>query len=229
MTYKNSQMAREARILKAVGTVVALFALSLAGLTIALAPSEARPEALLVATGTFGIAIFMWTYASRPHLFTNDPEGVLGDELRTRYVVPERPALDPAPTDRTRAVPVTEHIYAWQEVRRVPAGERVWTLAYGRLVVGQSIAAVLAVLAVGALIDGVTLGLGLSAGPVWFVAAGIILAVGFAMSHRSGLVDANAYTQGTQAALPDLTWTPVLAPAPVADVKVEPLLEAHAA
>jgi len=228
MTYKNSQMAHEARILKLVGIVVALFALALAAMTIALAPSEARPEALLVAAGTFGIAIFMWTYASRPHLFTNDPKGVLGDELRTRYAAPEKPVLDPA--RRSRALPVSEHVYAWQEVRRVTPGERVWTAAYGRLVLGQTLATVLTVLAVGAVIDGVTLGLGVSAGPVWFVAAGVILAVGFGMSHRSGLVDATAYTKGTQAALPDLTWQPVLVAAPTPEAAVaEPALEPHAA
>jgi hypothetical protein len=207
MTYKNSQMAHEARILKAVSMVVGLFALTLAGLTIALAPSGARPVAFLVAASTFCVGVYMWVYASRPDFFTNDPRGVLGDELRTRYVAP---AAAVATARRTRALPVSEHIYAWQEVRRVPSGERIWTPEYRRLVALQSLGLITAVVLV-ALVDvAAPLGLGASAGPVWFVAAGIVLAAGFALSHRVGLVDATNYSTTTMPALPDLGWTPVL-------------------
>lgn len=227
MTYKNPQMAREARILKLVGLVVALFALSLATLTLTLAPSEARPEALLVATGTFGIAIFIWTYATRPHLFSNDPRGVLGDELRTTYRRPERPAL--AAPARSRAVPVSEHVYAWQEVRRVQPGERIWTAAYVRLLAGQALAMLVGVTAFAALADGVTLGLGLSAGAMWFIAAAIILPVGFALSHRAGLVDATDYPTATTPALPDLAWRPTVITSPGTAPEPLPVVGAHAA
>lgn len=214
MTYKNSQMAHEARILKVVAVAVALFALALAALTITLAPSQARPEALLVATGTFGIALFMWTYASRPTLFSNDAAGVLGDELRSHYTVPVSRIEAP----RTGAV--SAHIYQWQSVRRVAPGERVWTREYVRLIALQTLGAIVGATLCAALIVGVTLGLSVSAGPIWFVAAGVILSVGFAMSHRSGLVEADGYAKETMAAMPDLTWQPTLLPAgPTAPVR----------
>ena len=236
MTYQNSPMAHGARQLKAVAAVVALFALTLAGLTIALAPSEARPEALLVAVGTFGIAIFMWAYAARPSLFTGDPDGVFGDPLRTSYSVPERSrlasvrehaALGTSHANASSSVPVTEHTYVWQSVRRVAPGERIWTAAYVRLLARHVLLAVAAMLGAGALIAGVVLGLGESVGPMWFVAAAIILPLGFAMSHRSGLVDVRDYPTATMAPLPDLTWRP--APLPASAVATDGQGETYAA
>jgi len=240
MMYKSLQMAREARILKAVATVVALFALALAGLTIALAPSEARPEALLVCVGTFCIAVFMWVYSSWPDVFSGDAKGVLGDELRATYTVPAptpAPAVEAAPpvipAQRGYAVSarpgaaVSEHIYVWQGVRRVEPGQRVWTAAYGRLVALQVVATILGVLAFAALVVGVTLGLGRSVGPVWFVAAGVILWVGFAMSHRSGVVDSTSYATAPMKPMPDVIWHP--GSTTPHDVSAQPAVDTHAA
>lgn len=234
MTYKNSQMAREARILKRVSLVVALFALAVAGMTLALAPREARPEALLVAAGTLGIAIFMWSYAARPDIFSNDPRGVLGDELRTSYHRPERAALANCataapPAAGRRRIPVSEHIYAWQDVRRVQPGERIWTAGYVRLVAAQALAMIAGVTLFAALTDGVTLGLGMSAGPMWFVAAAIILPLGFALSHRSGLVDATEYTTTAMPAMPDLAWRPVAIAPPTLSEEPPAVVGPHAA
>lgn len=218
MTYQNPQMARGARQLKAVAAVVALIAVTLAGLILALAPHEARPESLLVCAGMLGIAIFMWAYAARPGLFTGD-EGVFEDPLRTTYTVPARDLTvqSSQSTDaHHRAVPVSQHIYAWQDVRRVEAGERVWTREYTRMVARQTGLVIGGLLTFAFAVVGVTLGLGESVGATWFLAAAIILPVGFAMSHRSGIVDSMAYPTEQMAALPDLAWTPTVAMAPEA-------------
>jgi len=219
MTYQNPQMARGARQLKAVAAVVALIAVTLTGLILALAPHEARPEALLVCAGMFGIAIFMWTYAVRPGLFTGD-EGVFEDPLRTSYNVPERPRLVSVDeqwhdTARSRAIPVSEHIYAWQGVREVPEGEKIWTREYVRTVALQAGLVIGGLLAFAFTVVGVTLGLGESVGATWFVAAAIILPVGFAMSHSSGVVDAREYPTAPMQPLPDLAWTRAPHAAPV--------------
>jgi hypothetical protein len=213
MTYQNPEMARGARTLKAVAVVVALFALTLAGVCIALAPRSALPEVLLVAAGTFGIAVYMWAYATRPGMFTGD-EGVFEDPLRTTYSVPERDAADSLarPWKGSKPIsstfPVSEHVYQWQSVRRVADGERVWTAAYVRLLLAQAGLVVMTIALVGAVVCGVTLGLGESVGAMWFVAAAIILPVGFGLSHRSGVVDSRDYPTEPMAPLPDLTWTP---------------------
>ncbi|MCA1982259.1 hypothetical protein [Nocardioides nematodiphilus] len=208
MIYKNSQMAGEARILKVVSTVTGLFALSLVVVTLALAPSPARPVALLVAGGTFALAIFMWTYAARPHLFSGDAKGILGDELRSTYTAPvAKPGAE-----RTGAV--SQHIYQWQSVRRVEAGEKVWTRQYTRMVLLQSLGLILGVATFALVVVGTTLGLGGSIGPVWMVAAALILAVGFNLSHRTGLVDATNYPTEPMQPMPDVQWHPVSAPVP---------------
>lgn len=226
MTFKNSEMARGARQLKAVAAVVAVFPVTLAVLTLTLAPSEARPEALLVAALGFCVVVFMWVYASKPSIFTGE-EGIFGDELRTSYHVPELPAS--RAVTGSRSVPVTEHIYTWQEVRRVDAGARVWTPAYLRLLGRQLVLTILGALVFGAVAAGVAIGLGESVGPMWFVAAAIILPVGFAMSHRSGLVDSRDYPTAPMAPLPDLTWRPELVPAPAVVAEARQAGEAYAA
>ena len=210
MTYKNSQMAGEARILKVVSTVVGLFALALVGVALVLAPGTARPEVLLVAAGTLGIAIFMWVYAARPDVFSGGERGILGDELRSHYTAP---AQVWSPEDAPSGA-VSTHIYQWQSVRRVDPGEKVWTREYARLVLRQSLALIAGVLVFAAVVVGTTLGLGVLIGPIWFVAAGIILPVGFAMSHRTGLVDATNYPTETMSPMPDVQWHPVAAPIP---------------
>lgn len=211
MTYQNPQMARGARQLKAVAAVVALIAAILTGLILALAPHEARPEALLVCVGMLGIAIFMWTYAARPGLFTGD-EGVFEDPLRTSYSVPERTRLVSVDTPahgvaHRHPMPVSEHIYAWQGVREVREGERIWTREYAATLLRQAALIVGALLAFSLTVAGVTLGLGESVGAVWFVAAAIILPVGFAMSHGSHVVDAGDYPTAPMQPMPDMAWT----------------------
>lgn len=211
MTYQNPQMARGARQLKIVAAVVSVVAAILTGLILALAPHEARPEALLVCAGMFGIATFMWTYAARPGLFTGD-DGVFEDPLRTSYSVPERSHLvsvdAPAAESAHRySVPVSEHIYAWQGVREVADGERIWTREYVVTVLRQAGLVVGGLLAFSLTVAGVTLGLGESVGAVWFVAAAIILPVGFAMSHGSHVVDAGDYPTAPMRPMPDMGWT----------------------
>lgn len=181
MTFQNPEMARGARQLKSVAAVPALFALALAGLALTLGPAEALPEVFIVVAGTLGIAIFMFVYAARPGVFTGHNE-VFDDPLRTRYHVPD-------------------HVPARQLVAIAPR-EKVWTRSYVALLVKQLALVVGGLCAVSLTIAGVTLGLGESVGPVWFLAAGVILAVGFNLSHRSGLVDANAYPTEPMAALP---------------------------
>jgi len=208
MTYKNSQMAHEARILKVVATVTGLFALALVAVALILAPSTARPVALLVAAGTFGLAIFMWTYAARPDIFSGDEKGVLGDTLRSTY---SAPAANP---DAVRTGAVSTHIYQWQSVRRVEPGEKVWTREYTRMVLLQSLGLILGVITFAAVVVATTLGLGGSVGPIWMVAAALILAVGFNLSHRTGLVDATNYPTEAMRPMPDVQWHPVAAPIP---------------
>lgn len=210
MTYERSEMARSAFYLKAVVGVTAGFAVALAAVVLAFAPRPAWPVGLIVAGGVVLIALGMWAYAVRPGMFNGKP-GVFGDPLRTEYHVEEQALLprEASPAPHRPGIPVSEHIYAWQSVRRVAPGEQVWTRSYVRLVVGQLALLVGAAIVLAVAGGGVALGLGaLDDGTMCFVAAGIVLAVFFALSHRSGIIDAHDYATAPMAPLPDLTWRP---------------------
>lgn len=224
MTDSHSEADRGSRQLKAVSYVITLCAAVIAALILVLGPDAAKPVAILVPIGTAGIALGLWGYAVRPGLFSS---GGFGDPLRTHYRTPaeiaEYRALRAVPAGppvleaaaRTapigRHVPVTEHIYAWQPIRRVPAGERIWTRSYVGSTAVQLALGLVAVVAVSLLVLGVTLGLGRCDGAVFFVVGGVVLSIGFALSHRSGIVDTHDYPTAPMAPMPDLHWQPVLA------------------
>lgn len=187
--------AHGAGALKAVCLVTALFGLSLGTATMLIAPTPARPVAMLVSVTVVGIALALFVYAVRPGLFSDSD--TFGDALRTRYRTPEPRAI--AGTGSRAVLPVSEHIAGWQSVRRVPAGERVLTRSYARLVARQALAIVVVAVVFEAVAGGVSLALGLTDPAVFFVAAAVVLPVGFALSHRAGLVDATDYPSAPMA------------------------------
>lgn len=223
MTDSHSEADHGPRQLKAVSYVIALCAAVLATFILTLGPSEAKPIVILIPIGAFCIALGLWSYAVRPSLFC--PDG-FGDPLRTQYRTPaevaEYRALHAATsatpelgsTVRTapigKHVPVTEHIYAWQSVRRVPAGEKVWSRSYISGVVAELVLGLAFVLVFSFASLGVALGLGRSDGALFFVVGSIVLCIGFNLSHRSGIVDTRDYPTVPMAPMPDLHWQPVL-------------------
>jgi hypothetical protein len=223
MTDSHSEADRGRRQLKAVSYVITLCAVVLGTFILTLGPSEAKPIVILIPIGALCIAFGLWSYAQWPSLFCDDG---FGDPLRTHYRSPaevaEYRALQAASADvpalasaaRTapigKHVPVTEHIYAWQSVRRVPAGEKVWNRRYIGGVAAELILGLAFVLAFSLTALGVTLGLGRCDGPVFFVVGCLVLSIGFALSHRSGIVDTRDYPTVPMAPMPDLHWQPVL-------------------
>lgn len=223
MTDSHSEADHGPRQLKAVSYVIALCAAVLAAFILTLGPSEAKPIVILIPIGAFCIAFGLWSYAVWPAAFS--PDG-FGDPLRTQYRSPaevaEYRALHAAATatpelgSTTRTapigkhVPVTEHIYAWQSVRRVPAGEKVWSRAYVGGIATELVLGLAFVLVFSFASLGVALGLGRSDGALFFVVGGVVLSVGFALSHRTGIVDVRDYPTVPMAPMPDLHWQPVL-------------------
>lgn len=223
MTDSHSEADHGPRQLKAVSYVIALCAAVLAAFILTLGPSEAKPIVIVIPIGAFCIAFGLWSYAVWPSLFSSDG---FGDPLRTQYRSPaevaEYRALQAAKTatpelgttTRTapigKHVPVTEHIYAWQSVRRVPTGEKVWSRSYLGGIATQMIVGLAFVLVFSFASLGVALGLGRSDGSVFFVVGGIVLCIGFNLSHRSGIVDTRDYPTVPMAPMPDLHWQPVL-------------------
>jgi len=223
MTDSHSEADHGPRQLKAVSYVIALCAAVLAAFILTLGPSEAKPIVIVIPIGAFCIAFGLWSYAVWPAAFC--PDG-FGDPLRTHYRSPaevaEYRALHAATTatpelgttTRTapigKYVPVTEHIYAWQSVRRVPAGEKVWSRAYLGGIATELVLGLAFVLVFSFASLGVALGLGRSDGALFFVVGGLVLSVGFALSHRTGIVDVRDYPTVPMAPMPDLHWQPVL-------------------
>jgi hypothetical protein len=228
-------MANNSRELKAVALVIALLALPVIALAFHFATWDARAVCLYVGASILLIGAGVGLYAYRPALF--GASGVVGDPLRTQYRTPA-PVVRVAPvgavplSNAQRLFPVSEHVYAWQSVRRVAAGEPVWTPAYRRLVLAQTAALVGAIALNLLLAIGVTFALAACAGAVFFLAAAAVLAVCFPLGLVSVIIDGEQHPKVPMAALPDTTpWVPVIVPAvqKTAVVTTPPATQQHAA
>lgn len=225
MAHNNSELAAgDVLALKAVSLIAALLAVFVYSTALFFAHWDARGMSISIGTLVLGVAAGLWTYAVRPGWFSGK-DRVVGDPWRTHYRTPAQaaelvalsaPAAPVAelgraarPSNAKRFFGVTEHIYAWQDVRRVLPGERVWTRSYVRRVLGEAGAVVAALVVTVVAGAEVAVLLGTGGGDLSFIAAVAVLSLTFALSVRA-VGDSERHPTETMAPTFDADWHPTL-------------------
>jgi len=222
MTHNHSDLAAgEANVLKAVSGAVAVLALFVYSTALFMPDWDARGMSFSIGTLILGVGAGLLSYALRPQWFSGK-DRVVGDPWRTHYRTPAEAhaLLAPAatvvelenaerPSNAKRFFGVTEHIYAWQNVRRVAPGERIWSRAYARRILGEASALIAAMVLTVVAGVGAAVLLGVGGLDLSFVAAVSVLCLVFGLSIRS-VQDSEVHPTVAMEPVFDADWQPTV-------------------